>query len=398
MNRKVVKSSVLTLALMMVMVFAMSLTVYANATVTNLTQTSDSDNSVKVEWIAVTENVYYGVQIARDAGFTDIVQSAYTTSTYELLGGYSCPLVAGTSYYVRVGYGADRASCYANFCAPIEVVTAPVDATNIKFTNADEKSFTLTWDAAPGANAYYIEYNDQVFASPTNSVQIPYTGKSYAYVYSARVNAAGTYAALSGSGYVKDISALSKKIAKDDFGFVKAYTNINVFYVGANYYGHGLDVQFYNLKKNKKAYSGTTTGDYVRIEDKLKYNIMYKYRVRAYINTTDGKKVPGKWSSWNYMINPKKCTYTTSGKSIKLNWSKLTGVSKIKVQVSTKENSGYKTVATLKGNKTSYTIKKFKGKSLKKGKKYYFKVVYYAKNGKKTYASDIITTGSTTIR
>ncbi|HCT91903.1 MAG TPA: hypothetical protein DF613_11085, partial [Lachnospiraceae bacterium] len=80
--------------------------------------------------------------------------------------------------------------------------------------------------------------------------------------------------------------------------------------------------------------------------------------------------------------NPKECKYTPGSRKIKLQWSKLTGVSKIKVQLSTKEKSGYKTVATLKGTKTSYTISKYNKKALSKGKNYYVRVLYYSGSNK----------------
>lgn len=73
----------------------------------------------------------------------------------------------------------------------------------------------------------------------------------------------------------------------------------------------------------------------------------------------------------------------TSVNSAKVTWKKAKGVSGYYVYRSTKKNSGYKKVATVKGaKKTSATIK-----NLALGTTYYFKVKAYAKAGKKKLTS-----------
>lgn len=398
-SKRIMKRSMLSLVLMMVMLVAMSITAAA-AEPTNVTQVSDGETSVKVQWTGVAGAKYYGVQVATDAGFTSVVYQDYTTASYAY--DYITGLAAGSSYFVRVGWGADRNSCYANFSAPIEVVTTPARVATVKFVGADDSTATIAWDAVAGANVYFVEYNSQTYAVAANSCQLPYApGVSSAKVSSARMNGAGSYVANTVGTYVYDISALTTKISKSNMGFVNAWTNINVFQIGANYYGHGLEVKVYDAKTGKKKFSGSaqnTSYGSVEFRNKFKYSTMYKYRVRAYVTTTDGQKIYGSWSSYRYFVNPKKCQYTTSGKKIKLSWSKLTGVSKIKIQVSNKKDSGYKTCATLSGTKTSYTISKYGKSALKKGKTYYFKITYYTKSGKKSYSGDIISTGSAKIR
>ena len=399
MNQKkgLFKSSVISLVLMMVMLFAMSITVAAAAP-TNVRQTGDSDTSARVEWTGVAGARYYGVQAATDPGFTNIVYQDYTSAQYD----YVSKLATGSSYYVRVGYGADYKSCYANWSAPVEVVTTPAKVGTVKFVGAADTSVTIAWDAAPGANLYYVEYNNQTYGVADTAAMLPYeAGVDSAKVTSARVSSAG-YVASTYASYVYDLTALTSKIAKSDLGFRNAWTSINTYQFTANYYGHGLEVKVYDAKSGKKKFSKSAKnysyGTSVEFSKKFKYNTAYKYRARAYITTTDGQKIYGKWSAYRYFVTPKKCTYTVSGKKIKLTWSKLSNISKIKIQVSTKENSGYKTCATLSGTKTSYTISKYGKSALKKGKKYYFKITYYTKSGKKQYANDIISTGSATIR
>ena len=59
-----------------------------------------------------------------------------------------------------------------------------------------------------------------------------------------------------------------------------------------------------------------------------------------------------------------------SGKNgIKVTWNKVSGISNYQIYMSTKSKSGFKKIATISAQKTSYTKTK-----LKKGKKYYFKI------------------------
>lgn len=395
-KRTYLKSSVISLALMLVMLFAMSITAAA-ATPTNLTQTSDSDTSVRVDWTGVAGAKYYGIQVATDQNFTNVVKQDYTTATwsYEYITG----LASGSTYYVRIGYGATSSTCYANWSARLQVVTTPARVTALKFTNADSTTFTLTWPAVSGANMYTVTYNGQAYTTTSNSIKIPYVpGASSAKVASARKSASGYVSEASATYLYSGITALTKKISKSNFGFVNAWTALNDYQIGANYYGTGMEVKVYNAKTGKAKFSGTannTTYGNVEFIKKFKYSTMYKYRVRAYIVTTDGNKIYGSWSAYRYFVTPKKCTYTTSNRKIKLSWSKLTGVTKIKVQISKSQNSGYKTCATLKGTKTSYTITKYGKKKLTKGKTYYVRVLYYNGSSK----SDIVSqTSAITVR
>lgn len=398
-KRGLLKSSVVSLVLLMVMMFAMTITASAEAP-SGLRQTDDSDTSVKVEWTGVAGARYYGVEAATDIGFTNVVYRDYCS--YSTQYDYCRNLAAGQTYYVRVGYGDKSSTCYANFSAPIEVVTRPAKVDGLKFVGATDTTATIAWNPVLGANLYLIQYNNQVFQTADSAIALPYVaGVSYAKINAARVSATGYVAAETSYTTVNNISALTNKISKDNFGFRNAWTSINDYQIAAIYSGHGMQASVYDAKSGKKKFSGETdNGTYSNVEfiKKFKYNTMYKYRVRAYITTTDGQRIYGGWSSYRYFVTPKKSTYTTSGRKIKLTWSKLTGVSKIKIEVSTKENSGYKTCATIGGTKTSYTITKYGKKALKKGKKYYFRITYYAKSGKKSYTSDIYTSGSATVR
>ncbi|MBE5880994.1 MAG: hypothetical protein E7289_01595 [Lachnospiraceae bacterium] len=117
----------------------------------------------------------------------------------------------------------------------------------------------------------------------------------------------------------------------------------------------------------------------------------YYYKVRAY-KTISGKKVYGAFSTVK-TCGPKKVSGAKakaySGKKIKITWKKTSNASGYVVYRATSKNGTYKKVKTITSKKTvSYT-----NKSLKKGKKYYYKVrAYRTIKGKKVYGpySDVV--------
>ena len=94
----------------------------------------------------------------------------------------------------------------------------------------------------------------------------------------------------------------------------------------------------------------------------------------------------GKKASCNVTVNPQTNKITKIAKSgsyaVKINWSKISKITKYEVYMSEKKNSGYRKVKTVSAKTTSYTSGK-----LKKGKTYYFKVRSYRTVNKKNYYS-----------
>ncbi len=111
----------------------------------------------------------------------------------------------------------------------------------------------------------------------------------------------------------------------------------------------------------------------------------FKVRVAAYCTNSDGKALQGKWSDWAYFCpQPEINRLKASKAGITVKWSTIKGADKYEVYVSNKKKSGYKKCFTTK--KTSATVKKFGKTSFKNGKKYYFYVEAYHKDGKKLYS------------
>lgn len=393
MKNKTIKSFMALVV--MVMAFAVTGITAKAATVTNLQQKSASTTSVNIEWTGVAGAKYYGIQAATDKAFTNIVYKNYTyssTSSY-----YISSLATGGTYYVRIGYGADSNSCYANFSAPLEVVTKPASMGDISFVGADNTTATIQWAPVAGANLYVVKYGDLMWSTTTTSFKVPIGDGTWntTYVIPCRQAATG-YIGEGSYSYISKITKLTTKVSKSNFGLTNVYSSWNECDFGVVANGNGWEIQGQTVSGKKYTFKGSanSTTSRIEIKNKIKTSKMYKYRVRAYIITTAGKKVYGSWSDYRYIVRPSLKYTQARGKIIKLNWKKMSGVSKIKIQISTKEKSGYKTCATLKGSKTSYTIKKCGKTKLKKGKRYYVKVIYYNSKGK---SADIISTVNTKI-
>lgn len=120
---------------------------------------------------------------------------------------------------------------------------------------------------------------------------------------------------------------------------------------------------------NKSLQCGKTYYYYVKAYEKQSGNLVC-------INTTATQKIK---------VIPAKVSLKSakaSAKKVKITWKKQSGINGYVVYQSTKKNSGYKNIATVKSaSKVSYTTK-----TLKKGKKFYYKVrAYKTVNGKKVY-------------
>ena len=120
-----------------------------------------------------------------------------------------------------------------------------------------------------------------------------------------------------------------------------------------------------------------------------KFNTTYKYKIRAYVQSTDSySDYTVEASAKTKLTTPtiKSISFKKSGskRSVILKWGSIKGATGYKVYRSTKSSSGFKLVKTLKGNsKVS-----FKDTKVKKKKTYYYKVrAYRTVSGKNYYSS-----------
>ncbi|BBF43200.1 O-acetylhomoserine sulfhydrylase [Lachnospiraceae bacterium KM106-2] len=138
----------------------------------------------------------------------------------------------------------------------------------------------------------------------------------------------------------------------------------------------------YNPKTNKYSHIATSKSN-TYTNKSLKYGTSYKYKVRAY-KTINGVQSFGAYSSV-VTTSTKKLTVTKPKKAsirlkagrrrVTVRWNKISGATGYKVYMATSKKGTYKLVSTR--GKNSY--KSYVKKSLKKGKRYYFKVRAYKK-------------------
>lgn len=273
------------------------------------------------------------------------------------------------------------------------------DVTNLQQTAATETSITVSWNPVVGAESYYIADTDGKEIYPLDKTQ----NTSYTITYPQNTivgvivypvfaneelgNPTGIVvstlpAKISGVGY-DEVFAHDKKLQVSWYRSQVADGYEAICYNKKGKVVQKIDVpesESYSFAKINTTFSKTNT-----------QNIYYVV-VKGYILINNNtKKVYGAASNKFYAVpqpklDKKVSLYHVDENYINVKWAKVKGATSYMIYVSTKQNSGYKKVATVKSN--SYKITKFKGKTLNIRKTdYYFKIVTVGKFGKKTVKS-----------
>lgn len=372
----------------------------SKATVNNLVQTGATTTRVDLQWAAVLGSDRYVVQFSQD-GQTNWTEMTTTSSTSDSVY-YLSP---GSVYYARVlaysdWYGDKK---LMDQSAVIKVGTKPEVGTveGLKQTDATANTITMSWTGMSGAAKYevyrYNSYDNYTKVGETTSTSYTVSGLTASmevryFIIATKVGGTGLTANSTSykTVYMRTAPAKVPNIAMTDF-----YDSINVAYYGWNTVNNadGYQVQLLNYK-GKTLLNRYEAGGSTRISPYWK-GVFVKARVRAYI-MVNNKRVFGPWSGYNYNASSKKITLKRSAnkKKITLKWKKISGAAGYKIQISTKSGSGFKTVKTVSSKKSSYTITKYGKKKLSKKKKYYIRLQYLTKVGKKKVASGIMGSGS----
>lgn len=390
MNRMMKVFGVGTAIACMTVVAAISTKTTASAaTVTGIEQTNSSSTSATLDWQDVTDAKGYNVYLSKDGGST--YERISNSSYYDVKSSDNTfyKLEGGESYYVKIAAVDDNYNEMEKSDS-FEIVTAPERVSNLKYVGANDTTATIEWSAAKGADAYIVESEGKAYPTLETKYKVPVVGTTSAKVYSCRVSESEYVALGDYTSIYDDLRNLTTKISTKKFAITYAYTSINCFDIGVIAYGNGVQLEAYNCVTGKKLCTETATiyssSDSATLTvRKFKNNIPCKYRVRAYITTSDGKKVYGKWSSYQYMVNPDNLKYIATKNKVTMKFPKLKNVVSIKVLMSNKSEKGFKKIGTVKGNKRSLVVTKYNKKSLKKGTRYYIKFIYTIKdkNGKK---------------
>lgn len=361
----------------------------------NITQTGASDSYVDLEWAAYLGANHYEIYFSDD------------NSNWALMDDTSDPsrriynLTSSSMYYVKIvaysNYYFDKTPIAES--GSVDVITSPKKVEGLKQTDATTSTITMSWNNMAGADGYIIcRYNSwddytNLGTSTTNSFTIkglPASSRAGYIVLAVKFNSAGA-AALSTSSYSDQVYMRTAPAKVAYVSLTNFWSTLNSATFGWNSVnnvdGYQFQLQDY---KGKSLMTKDVTYTSVSV-DPFKRGVFTQARCRAYI-TVDNKRIYGAWSPYNYNATDSKASATRSRnrKKITLKWSKVKGASGYAIYVSTKSDSGYKKVKTLKANKTKYTITKFNKKSLKKYQKYYVQIKYLRKVGKKTVTSGIV--------
>ncbi|MCM1236595.1 MAG: fibronectin type III domain-containing protein [Ruminococcus flavefaciens] len=283
---------------------------------------------------------------------------------------------------------------------------------SITQTDATYDSVTVQWGAAPGAAGYKIYLNDLLSSQPIATVDaatLSYTvtglGENtevtvWIEPYALKADGVTIEEGSASCAYAKTLSHIT------NLSYYVSYSTYGFEYSKSPY--QGLKVQWSRIdncdgyqavlyKKNGKVaqtlnLSGrTANGQWGDVNfTKATRKQVYYVQVRSYV-TLDGSTKYGDWSSKLYCV-PDAIVTTTNDDvhqySVKMKWKKVAGASSYSIYVSTNSKKRGKKVATVKGNKTSYTVKKVgKSKVNTLNKTYYITMVTNARFGKSTKKS-----------
>lgn len=278
---------------------------------------------------------------------------------------------------------------------------------SVSQVDATYDSVTVQWTAAPGAAGYKIYLNSLYQATPiatVDAVTLSYTISGIAensevtvYVEPYGVDPATGETSDGYTAYChpKTLSHITNLGYWTKYGF--EYSNSP--YQGLKVQWDRVDncdgYQAVLYKKNGKVAQTmnlTSKWDYYNINfTKATRKQVYYVQVRSVVNLGNGVQKFGDWSSKLYCVPDPILTSKNSdvGRySIKMRWKKVSGASSYTIYASTNSSNRGKKIATVKGDKTSYTVKKIgKSKVNTLKKTYYITVIANAKFGKATKKS-----------
>jgi fibronectin type 3 domain-containing protein len=377
--------------------------------VEGLKQTGGSNTSIRLEWKAITQLPGFVVELSDNENDFSKTQKGFsgTENSYTFYNGVN----PGTTYYARVrAYNGqlNDEPIYGDYSDVITCYTSP-DAIpdSITQTATTANSVTINWSKANGAALYNVYIQD---GFDTKSRLIGET-KNTSYAFS-NLNPGSTYlvyvsSVVKSQNYVAE-SLLKSFTIKTAPGMLSPATtewdqrlrSIRFEWTN-NKSVDGYQLQVFNHKGKRirninnirlrdypspkatpQSSAANVYNDIISIPYTPSSNAVgFTYRTRAYTMIED-VPVYGAWTARTGLIaSPTmKSTRSKNRKTATLRWNKVKGATNYTIYRSTKPQSGFKKIATVKGNR--YIVKK-----LSKNKFYYFYAISNQKVGKKTFKS-----------
>ena len=366
-----------------------------------LKQTGQKTQTVDLQWNTYIGNPaanHYRIYLGNSTDNMEYFNEVSATQTSATLSG----LTPGAVYYVAIvpteGYGDDEYALAAGEAVRIGTVPVVNRVTGLKQTGATANSITMSWNAMEGATSYDVyRYNgyDNYTPVATDVTATSYTvtglvaNSEVQYFVVAKKKVAET--GIVGQSTEYERLAMRSVPAKVTLLAITNYwSSLGIVDYGWAPMNNVSGYQFELRNSSNKVLNTQDSGRSSVSVSPFPKGVFTKARVRAYI-TVNGQKIYGSWSDYIYNGITKNCKVKRSAnkKKITVSWNKVTGATGYKVSIATSKNGKYKKVKTLGKNKKSLTITKYGKKKLSKKKKYYIRVEYQIKVGKKTYTSKI---------
>ena len=317
---------------------------------------------------------------------------------YDKYEGTNPPILEDEGIYTIkvkvIGYGLLDSET-TTFTYRVEDVDSPVKPKTFTAVRSNYNSIKLSWTKSNEADGYEILRADakntkqETIATVTDATYTDtnlVTGLEYTYTVRAykqldsgqKIYASGVTA--KGKTYLTKPTLSSA--ARYSYNGIKIKWNKISGATGYQIYRYDAVTKKYSLVKTITS-GGTTSYTNTGLTTGRKYT----YKVRAYRTLEDGTASYSSYSSTKaatpYLTKPT-VKLAAGKKSVTVKWNKISGATGYKIYRSTKKNSGYKVVKTIKKGSTV----SWKNTKLKKGKRYYYKVkAYRAVNKKNVYSS-----------
>lgn len=286
-------------------------------------------------------------------------------------------------------------------------------ATNIHQTGMKEEAVTIAWNRVNGEATYdiyiympissywkggvlYTNYSLQLSGS-TNQNTYTFSnlegGNQYKiFIYSYNSNDEEMYS----TEYIIETLPRKAEIYRTSLKWGSYYSygqNKTMTYnlytdILAQDSADGYEICLYNSKGKKvktikiSAKNGATIRQtFYSLKDNA-----YRVKVRAY-KKVNGKTCYGKWSDKEYVLRQPKCMARWYKNKLDIKWEPIKGVTGYDVYLCDIKKGTYKKVKSVSSKTSMVSIKKYKSKKFKNGKKYYYYVVAKKKIGGKTYES-----------
>lgn len=280
------------------------------------------------------------------------------------------------------------------------MIMSPVvaQAAGVNQNAQTETSVAVSWAAVEGADYYTVHYNNGIEqAVPVMATSYTLDGLNAGSEYSVKVSYTDIEKDAQKEYYVGDTTVKTLPGQVTNVTQRRWYMHseaVNVIWdTQPSIDGYEYIVKDYNGNKVTRKTTEEAAASVMNVHNNTNYNI----KVRAY-STINGQKVYGKWSDKAYLFaQPLVTKYEVKDGKMKLEWKKIKDATSYDIYVSTSKTKGYWKVKHVncpkkKGkikNKNKATVKLYKGKKFKSGKKYYVTVVANRKikKQKRTYTS-----------